>query len=181
MKTEELKKKLVEILNEKELITGKNPVFDKKGVVDENGKFLDWRALMKFETPLEAPSEEYFGFKTNKTGDSYDKLIKNPLYNFFCHEQEAEIIEMPPEEYFIKMAPGATLTELFSFVDKKTAGKYAEKMKSGDKFPIPYLVYFANTIGQEGKHRAYAARLLNIKKIPVLFVKNNEVIFRVFE
>lgn len=60
-----------------------------------------------------------------------------------------------------------------STISRKITGndkieKYAELMRQGTKFPLPYLSYIDNL--QDGLHRVEAAKLIGIKSIPVLIV-----------
>lgn len=175
MKLQELKKSLIEILKENKLIKGENIVFDEQGIFDNEGNFLNWTILSEFETPLEPPSKEYFGFEANETGlGIIDRIIKNPLYHFFARKQEAEILELTPLDFLIGTAPTITIYEMESHMDKQKIKEYAEKMKSGIKFPTLVLYYFENSVEHEGRHRAFAAKSLEIKAIPVLVLKEKK-------
>lgn len=108
---------------------------------------------------------EYQGFYKDKTDvPYYDDLIK---------EGKANIVEMTPEEYIKECAyyvfEGSTLEKtLRGRVGDADTEKYAKMMREGTKFYTPYLNY--EDYGQEGLHRAVAAYINGIKKIPVVIV-----------
>ena len=116
---------------------------------------------------FEKAAGEYRGFKTNDTGTSY--------YNDLLEKGKAEIVEMAPEEY-IKECAYYIFTD--STLEKTLRGrvdgdlqdteKYAQMMREGIKFNTPYLNY--KDEGQEGLHRAVAAYMNGIEKIPVVVV-----------
>lgn len=55
-------------------------------------------------------------------------------------------------------------------VSEERARKYADKMSSGDKFPLPYIDFdYGN---QEGRNRARALEILGVKWVPVMIVKS---------
>lgn len=54
-------------------------------------------------------------------------------------------------------------------VSEKRSGEYAELMKSGVKFPLPYVDFdYGN---QEGRNRVRALELLGVKIVPVMVVE----------
>jgi hypothetical protein len=65
-------------------------------------------------------------------------------------------------------------------IDKRVCSKYVDDMYKGDVFPLLYLDYKKKN--QEGRHRAFAAWILGIKKIPVLVIKKTlqEKLSRIF-
>jgi hypothetical protein len=110
--------------------------------------------------------EEYFGFCASKIKSS---------------ELEGELVEMTPREFIQKTMPGAEFLEIESSIDKSKAQKYLQKMKQGEKFPIPYLINYANCAAHEGKHRAYAAMMLGVQKIPVQVIDKKDTSFYLWE
>ena len=50
--------------------------------------------------------------------------------------------------------------------------EYAQAMKQGDIFPMLELDYRNDFFGQEGLHRAMAAEMINVKKVPVFIMKS---------
>lgn len=110
---------------------------------------------------------EYVGFKTNDTGTSY--------YNDQLEKGNAKVVEMTPEEYIKECAyyvfENSTLEKtLRGRVGDEDTEKYAKMMREGTKFYTPYLNY--KDYAQEGLHRAVAAYMNGIKKIPVVIVGN---------
>lgn len=108
---------------------------------------------------------EYTGFKTDDTGTSY--------YNDLIKEDKANIVEMTPEQYIKECAYYVFEDSTWEKVLRGRVGdedteKYAKMMREGTKFNTPYLNY--QDYGQEGLHRAVAAYINGIKKIPVVII-----------
>ena len=108
---------------------------------------------------------DYIGFKTDDTGTSY--------YNDLLKQGKAKVMEMTPEEYIKECAyhvfENSTLEKtLRGRVGDEDTEKYAKMMREGTKFYTPYLNY--KDYAQEGLHRAVAAYMNGIKKIPVVIV-----------
>ena len=112
----------------------------------------------------------------------YDSMMKNPEYFKRNKGVTYKIKYMSPDEYldkcyeihcqrYIEMGKTPPTKERYMrfAIEESLAKKYADLMKKGEKFPIPVLDY--NIMNQEGRHRAYAAKLLGVKEIPVLVVK----------
>lgn len=55
---------------------------------------------------------------------------------------------------------------------EKLIKQYASDMQRGDKFPMLELDYRKDYFGQEGLHRAMAAEIINVKKVPVFIMKD---------
>lgn len=76
--------------------------------------------------------------------------------------QDAKIVYMSPNEYLERCAKdifNSTWEKTVSSIERNyadTITKYANDMKNGDKFPIPYLDYVY--LNQEGRHRALAVK-----------------------
>ncbi len=114
---------------------------------------------------------EYKGFDMGKYTNSY----QGDVLEGKVKGKTATIVEMSPDEYIER-----TYRQIFkkptekskSFANiaetKKNISKYAKAMKDGEKFPLPYLDY--TTAGQEGRHRALAAKEAGIEKIPVVII-----------
>jgi len=114
----------------------------------------------------ESESDDYEGFTKDTTGTSFgDEFIRNG---------KGFIAEMSPKEYMERCAyevfPRGTMETTLRAIDDKLCREYAQKMKDGEKFDMPYLDYQSN--GQEGRHRVVAAYMNGIEKIPVLVVGN---------
>ena len=110
---------------------------------------------------------DYIGFKTNDTGTSY--------YNDLIEKDKVNIVEMTPEQYIKECAyyvfENSTLEKVLRGRidgDIEDTEKYAKMMREGVKFDTPYLNY--KDYAQEGLHRAVAAYMNGIKKIPVVVV-----------
>lgn len=118
------------------------------------------------EHTKDATSNDYEGFTTKTTGTSY--------YDDYLNGEKngGHIAEMSPKEYLQRCAyqifDSATIESTLAALDEKNVKKYAEQMKSGTKFDMPYLNFASGQ--QEGRHRAAAAMQLGIDKIPVLVV-----------
>lgn len=116
--------------------------------------------------PKDAASDNYEGFNTKTTGTSY--------YDDYLNGERmgGRIAEMSPKEYLQRCAyqifDSATIESTIAALDENNVKKYAEQMKSGTKFDMPYLNFASSQ--QEGRHRAAAAMQLGLDKIPVLVV-----------
>ena len=118
------------------------------------------------EHTKDATSNDYECFTTKTTGTSdYDDYLNG-------EKNGGHIAEMSPKEYLQRCAyqifDSATIESTIAALDDKNVKKYAEQMKSGTKFDMPYLNFASGQ--QEGRHRAAAAMQLGIDKIPVLVV-----------
>lgn len=117
------------------------------------------------EPRFEEASGKYPGFKTDETRTPYiDELIK---------DGKATIVEMTPEQYMHECAHYIFTDSTFEKVlrgrtDDVETSKYAKMMRDGTKFDTPYLNYKDEQ--QEGLHRAVAAYINGIEKIPVVIV-----------
>lgn len=86
---------------------------------------------------------------------------------------EAHLVEMSPDEYLEELIgenkPYDDMWDIYFRTNMGNVSKYAKDMKNGDEFPIPSITYDTNggVEGQEGIHRAYAAKNAGIEKIPV--------------
>lgn len=129
--------------------------------------------------PPETNKTEFEGFDITKTDPPYDSYMlkgskdreylmkKNGFTNVY-------IAEMTPDEYLLlcgKYGWNKTFDNVddiynSSGVDKKKVQDYVEKFKNGEKAPMPVLNVLKQ--GQEGRHRAFAAKLTGIETIPVL-------------
>jgi len=104
----------------------------------------------------------------------WDAILKKPGY----HKKEKGITRniefMSPEEYFNKLQKGRGLgyDREMQLIDEELVTKYAQEMREGAKFPMPGLEYKGGKFEQEGRHRALAAEMLGIDRIPVLTVKS---------
>ncbi len=119
-----------------------------------------------FQPPADASSDDYEGFTTKTTGTSaYDDYLNGEKHG-------GRIAEMSPAEYLQRCAyqvfEDATIESTLAAIDESNVEKYADMMKNGTKFDMPYLNFMSGQ--QEGRHRAAAAMQAGIDKIPVLVV-----------
>ena len=119
-------------------------------------------------------SNEYRDYQLNK-GRYPNEYAGSKDEDDWWRYQDAYVAEITPQEYFDlcykyvfnKPIPNIETDEIPG-VSKKQAQEYAEMMKSGEKFLIPYI-NFRNE-GQEGRHRALAAHYAGYKTIPCLII-----------
>lgn len=102
----------------------------------------------------------------------YAEIIEKPDYYRKNKGKQINLVFMSPKEYLEQTAKGFNISynENLKNIDKNLAREYAEKMIEGNIFPTPHIDYTGRIFLQEGRHRAYAAMLLNKKEIPVLIV-----------
>ena len=104
----------------------------------------------------------------------YDNMIQNPEY--FEREKglKSKLVKMSPDEYInaVSKAKNVSVKQLSDGRSQETIQKYAQQMRGGSKrkFPVLTLDYSRNHLSQEGLHRSFAARLADIKEVPVLIV-----------
>lgn len=112
--------------------------------------------------PKKATESKYEGFSTTTTGVPYmDRRLQ---------EGKGYIAEMSPLEYLQRCAyeifgGRATIESQINAGNDINTTEYAEKMRNGLEFDMPYLNYSSEN--QEGRHRAIAAMKLGIEKMPV--------------
>lgn len=82
------------------------------------------------------------------------------------------IASMSPDEYMDRCSKQVFKNPIEDTYDgmenKHNVENYANKMKNGTKFDMPWIDLKIK--GQEGRHRAMAAKMLGAKEIPVLFL-----------
>lgn len=117
-------------------------------------------------TARPATKEKYSGFQKN-TGTSY--------YENLREKGKAQVFEMSPQEYMrycaYKIFPGSTYENQIraAIGDAKHTMDLVKLMKNGTEMYMPVLNFRDRE--QEGRHRAVAAMILGIERIPVLIVK----------
>lgn len=125
--------------------------------------------------PTRTTQKEFKGFSTTSTGMSYynDFLTaEGAEYMLKAKGMKAYIAEMSPKEYMTRCAKqifSSTIERQVQALETSNVAKYKVSMQGGVKFDMPVLDYARGT--QEGRHRAYVANELGIKKIPVLIVE----------
>lgn len=102
--------------------------------------------------------KEYDGFSTRMGIAAFDDDLK---------EGKGFIAEMSPDEYIQRISFDVfhTSIERTTSCYYENVKEYARMMASGTKFDMGYIDYEKG--GQEGRHRAMAAKMLGIEKIPV--------------
>ena len=85
-----------------------------------------------------------------------------------------EITLVSPDHYFYltsraRRRSGSSPQAERREVSDKRAKEYADKMKSGDKFPLMYIDFDHKS--QEGRHRVRALEMLGVTNMPVMIVK----------
>lgn len=116
-------------------------------------------------------------FRTDKTNiPYYDGMLKRPEYHERAKGVTFDIEYMRPEKYLRKVAREIFKTSyedaVTYMIEDELIDEYIEAAKGGDKFPMLILDYYRNS--QEGRHRAYVAKQLGIKEVPVMIVKEVE-------
>ena len=115
----------------------------------------------------------------------YDEILKNwkwgkEYWRKPHKNKDISLRHITPDEYMeasFKTRPNyedtnklTGLLSEYSRLDQKLIDKYATKMKSGTKYDIP-VIDLSVSKGQEGAHRAMAAKQLGEKTIPVIWVE----------
>lgn len=116
-------------------------------------------------------------FKIEGSGWELEHMMTHPAYHKYEKERVLEIKRMTPMQYLRECAKihNGNLTREMNNISQKAVEKYAEKALRGAVFPIPVLDYARK--GQEGRHRALAAKMLidagfiRSKTIPVAVIK----------
>ncbi|MCP3672740.1 MAG: hypothetical protein GY814_20420, partial [Gammaproteobacteria bacterium] len=108
-------------------------------------------------------------FQDKTTIPNLDDPLNNPEYfrkqkNIVVHDET-----MTPDEYLERVTKGfdGTLERTIQDIDSDIVDKYAEDMKSGDKFPMLSIDQSGGYFNQEGRHRALAAKKAGINQVPV--------------
>ena len=155
---ERLKERLDKVKDEAREYHAKRDEYEKalRGMREEAAQ--KQRRDYKQQDLIPVQQEEYEGFTTKKTSNSFgDEYLENG---------RGVICEMSPKEYLERCAYeifSGTMETTLNGVDDEIANGYAEQMRSGVKFDLPYLNY--RDSGQEGRHRAVAAYKAGIDKI----------------
>lgn len=106
-----------------------------------------------------------------------ERYFQNPSYFIRDKNIKIEVVDMRVGDYIRKAKQlltrsygTQTLSRTSTSTGRDKISLYAEKMKSGERFPLPYLNYIDNT--QQGLHRAEAALLAGVRNIPVAIINN---------
>lgn len=131
-------------------------------------------SLKSYFKKLNSLNENVNFYYNNNTGMSfYNDLLKDKEYMFWVKGLVGDLYYMTPDKYFKKCADmqKTTVKEQLKYVDEKLAKEYKEKMLDGEKFPVLIIDYSDNS--QEGRHRAFASKMIDPStEIPVLVVNN---------
>lgn len=116
------------------------------------------------EIPSRATKGSYDGFSIDTTGNrNIDKMIA---------EGRAYVAEMSPEEYLRRSSQQiygkGSLESAIRGTSDANIQKYAEDMRNGVKYDMPYLDLARGE--QEGRHRALAALVNQYDSIPVAVI-----------
>jgi hypothetical protein len=120
---------------------------------------------------------EVIGFKpfddTTTDLPMYDNWFENPEYALEQKGYEVNRVYITPDQYIEACVDGFNSSyESIMSTRKEKAAEYARLMKDGETFPMLTLVYsLGGHFTQEGLHRALAAKMIGIEKVPVLVVK----------
>lgn len=121
--------------------------------------FLEQIKKWHSDTPEISTNTHFIGFSTKMRIAQFDEDLMNGI---------GYIAEMSPKEYLERCAYDifdSTYESAVLGADAESILKYAKMMSEGVEFDMGYLDY--NSKKQEGRHRAMAAELLGIEKIPV--------------
>ncbi len=131
------------------------------------------------DLPPETSKTDFEGFDITKTDPPFDEqMIKGSKDRDYIMKKygftDVYIAEMTPDEYLLlcgKYGWGKQFDNVDDIynngaTDKTKVKEYVERFKNGEKAPMPVLNVYKQ--GQEGRHRAFAAKLAGIKTIPVL-------------
>ena len=147
----------------------------------------------KLPLPKPTSKRNFEGFITTDCGnDMTDFIPENKYHDYSINKyrpygiagnedgwnySDAYIAEITPKEYidlcytYIFHKPTPTMEELLDRPEiiKSNVDKYAEQMKQGTKFNLPYIDFRKEQ--QEGRHRALAAYKNNYNTMPCLILK----------
>ena len=131
------------------------------------------------DLPPRTTKTNFEGFDITETDPPFDAymLEGSPDRDYYMRKygyKDVYIAEMTPDEYLLlcgKYGWKHRFTDVdtiynTSGTNKELVQEYAERMKNGEKAPMP--VINVKNRGQEGRHRAFAAKIAGIKTIPVL-------------
>lgn len=157
--------KLTEIQNEI------SKIHDTIGDIKKREFSLQGGNIYKGTLPRESTKDSYECFNLD-TNEYHQDYLENIDYAKSKGYNGAFISEMTPEEYMERCSKEVFKTPLEDTYDgmerKDDTDEYAEMMKNGTKFDMPYIDTLNKN--QEGRHRALAAKQLGIKSIPVLYL-----------
>lgn len=176
-------KEILARINKLEAVVKQQQKYARYGDLMREALEIDARQIKRTypitEPPKPTKQTEFDGFRLDKTGMSaYDDVLENIKADqdgYLTDGNNAYIAEMSPVEYMdrcaIEIFEKSHYVNLIGGIEPiGSVERYAKMMKEGTKFNLPVLNY--ETKNQEGRHRALAAYLNGIDKIPVLIIPN---------
>jgi hypothetical protein len=127
----------------------------------------NYKKLLLEEIFTESQGCDVFSDKVN--APYFDNVIKEDLYHFVVKQIKGKIEYMSPEEYLSRVTEmqGSTEAAQRAIISSSRVSELLEKMESGVKLDMPYLLYGVKYNEQEGRHRAQAAQEYGCDQIPV--------------
>lgn len=131
------------------------------------------KQAVKRERPKVKPSGNFGGkvmpHQSKMPTPNLMDMEHNPEYWAKHKNKEYIEIKMTPDEYINATAAGfgRTPKEMKDDMLDSLIDEYAVAMKRGDKFPKLQLDY-STDFGQEGRHRAFAAKQAGFSEVPVV-------------
>lgn len=136
---------------------------------------MDKRAREKELSEWNAQEHPFIKGDINKDYDGFSTTMRIAQYDEDLKAGKGFIAEMSPDEYLDRIS-----FDVFNQSKERTTQcfydnvkEYAKEMASGTKFDMGYINYAGGRggeKGQEGRHRAMAAKCLGIEKIPVYII-----------
>lgn len=118
------------------------------------------------------PQAKCFDDKQNRIYHSFDEILRPQEEYYYKFEKHAcaEIDYIEPSQYIELSADAhkSSVQHELNSCDKNKVVEYAEMMRSGTLFDLPWIDLVYNS--QEGRHRCLAAAALGVKKIPVVII-----------
>lgn len=115
-------------------------------------------------------------FKLEPNTPNQMDMMKDPEYMAKKKGMIGKIEWMSPREYIDKCVVGFRSVgepgEVERGREPKLIKKYAKEMQQGDIFPMLELDYRGG-FGQEGLHRAMAAEMIGVNKVPVFVMRTS--------
>lgn len=147
----------------------------------EKQQELEYQDEIK-QLPKPTNKTEFEGFRLDKTEPTFNSYMipGQPDRDYYMkegHYTDVYIAEMTPEQYLLLCgkytweARYDNVQDIYDSLSEKShelIHQYAERMKQGEKAPMPYIDMKHET--QEGRHRVFAALELGITSIPVLIL-----------
>lgn len=125
---------------------------------------------------FEVAESEFIPFSTKPNTPNQIDMMKDPEFMAKKKGMIGEIEWMSPRDYIDRCIAGFRSVGEPGEVERgrtpKLIKQYAKEMQQGDKFPMLELDYRGG-FGQEGLHRAMAAEMIGVKKVPVFIMRTS--------